>query len=140
MSARSLGHRPHPNPKTPIRNTQVPLNKGRWKKSYSVLAVFLHEELKKTPTSVVGGWAFFYRLFVFFSRDVLSGTWNCNNTTKSRCTQKKPRWVWVGAAGAFWFFKGPLKKIKKPRRSRSVVFAWDCVFLAYFVKTCCTPF
>jgi hypothetical protein len=36
--------------------------------------------------------------------------------------------------------KGPLEKKKKKRKSRSVVFAWDCVFLAYFVKTCCTSF
>jgi hypothetical protein len=39
------------------------------------------------------------------------------------------------------YFKGrPKKKKKKKRESRSVVFAWDCVFLAYFVKTCCTSF
>jgi hypothetical protein len=34
----------------------------------------------------------------------------------------------------------PQKKPKKTRESRSVVFARDCVFLAYFVKTCCTSF
>jgi hypothetical protein len=39
--------------------------------------------------------------------------------------------------------RGAQKKQKKTRRSRSVVFAWDCVFLACFVKivkTCCTSF
>jgi hypothetical protein len=39
------------------------------------------------------------------------------------------------------FCKGAQKKTQnKTRKSRSVVFTWDCVFLAYCVKCCCASF
>jgi hypothetical protein len=57
-----------------------------------------------------------------------------------RGTQKRDKKCYGVVCLIFFPGKGRPKNKQKTRESRSVVFTWDCVFLAYFVKTCCTSF